>query len=68
MTESKWEDARKCLDFATLYNPDYIKAWENYYLLGQSLQDAKLMRKALEEVVRLNPENIQAKQLLKSLR
>ena len=68
MIESNWTEAKKCIEIAILYNPDYIKAWENYYLLAKSLKNAPLMIKALEEVIRLNPSNSQAKQILKSIR
>lgn len=59
---------KQYLDKAILYNPDYLKAWENYFLLGELTKNRLMQKKALTEIVRLNPDNVQAKQYLKTFK
>lgn len=56
------------IERAVKYNPDYLRAWENYFLLAETERDTDLMKKCLIEIVRLDPNNDQAKQYLNSLK
>lgn len=60
--------ATNYIEKALNFNPDYLKAWENCYLLGELTKNRELQKKALKQIVRLNPNNIQAKQYLKTFK
>ena len=59
-----WSEAKASLEMALKAHVEDAKTWFNLALVYQALDETVLMKKALQEVLRLQPDHAQAKQLL----
>lgn len=57
------EEAGEYLRICLARNPDYLLAWQNQVTWAMQAQDAVALKLALENVIRLQPDNTQAKKL-----
>ena len=63
----QFDKAEKDLKRAVNLDPDYLLAYENLALLYIKKNNLFLARKNLELILKLNPNNIKAKQMLNNL-
>ena len=63
LQENQNLEAFKYLDQCLSYYPDYLLAWQNLGRWAMQTEDALTLKKALEAILRIDPENIQAQSL-----
>lgn len=63
LQQNRGDEARFYLDQCLQYYPDYLLAWQNLATWAMQGQDALTLKKALEAVLRLDPNNARAQSL-----